>query len=315
MTVTLLLAAAYNLLWGLAVVVRPNLAFDLMGLDRPTYPQIWQCVGMIVGVYGVGYAIAAFAPLRHWPIVLVGLLGKVFGPIGFIQAAAAGAFPWSFGWTIITNDLVWWIPFALILRTAWRANAGAGEPGRSLLSAREAMERAVTSAGGTLADLSRERPTLVVFLRHSGCTFCREAMADLRRQRDAIEREGVGIALVTMSDEPAARKAAAAYGLDDLPRVSDPERTLYRAFALGRGTINQLFGPRVFVRGVAATLRGHFVGALDGDGFQMPGVFLVADGEIVEAFRHRLASDRPDYAAIACTSDTCAPGPALASAP
>lgn len=315
MTITLLLAAAYNLLWGGFVVLRPNLAFDLMGLDRPLYPQIWQCVGMIVGVYGVGYAVAAFAPLRHWPIVLVGLLGKIFGPIGFIQAAASGAFPWSFGWTIITNDLVWWIPFAMILHGAWKANSGAGRTPESLLTPREAMERAMTSAGKTLADLSRERPTLVVFLRHSGCTFCREAMSDLRRRRESIESRGVGLALVTMSDEQGAREAAEAYGLGDVPRVSDPDRYLYAAFALRRGTLLQLFGPRVFLRGVAATLRGHFVGALDGDGFQMPGAFLIDDGEIVAAHRHALASDRPDYEQLACASDACAaPEPAPAGA-
>ncbi|MFG0276220.1 MAG: hypothetical protein ACF8QF_14315, partial [Phycisphaerales bacterium] len=199
MTVTLLLAAAYNLLWGMAVVARPNLAFDLMGVERPLYPQIWQCVGMIVGVYGIGYAVAAFAPLHHWPIVLVGLLGKVFGPIGFVQAAAAGTFPWSFGWTIITNDLIWWIPFALILRSAWRVRATEASP--ATLEPRAAMKRAITNTGESLADLSHVRPTLVVFLRHSGCTFCREAMSDLRRQRGAIEKDGVGIVLVTMSSD------------------------------------------------------------------------------------------------------------------
>jgi hypothetical protein len=74
---------------------------------------------MIVGVYGVGYTVAAFAPARHWPIVLVGLLGKIFGPMGFVWAASRGELPWIAGWTILTNDLIWWVPFALILRHAY----------------------------------------------------------------------------------------------------------------------------------------------------------------------------------------------------
>ena len=49
---------------------------------------------------------------------LVGLLGKVCGPIGFVASAASGRFPWSMGWTILTNDLIWWLPFGLIL---WHA--------------------------------------------------------------------------------------------------------------------------------------------------------------------------------------------------
>jgi hypothetical protein len=115
------LAAAYNILWGGAVVLFPLLPFRWAGYPEPNYPQIWQCVGMIVGVYGVGYAIAARNPLVHWPIVLVGLLGKLFGPVGFLYYALRGALPWGFGWTILTNDLLWWLPFAVILRRAYLA--------------------------------------------------------------------------------------------------------------------------------------------------------------------------------------------------
>lgn len=111
-------AGVYNLVWGATVIALPHLLFDLCGLARPNYPEIWQCVGMIVGVYGVGYLIAATDPRRHWPIVLVGLLGKVFGPVGFAKALADGTLPPAFGLTILTNDLVWWAPFALLLRDA-----------------------------------------------------------------------------------------------------------------------------------------------------------------------------------------------------
>ena len=88
-------------------------------MEIPRYPMIWQCVGMIVGVYGIGYWIAASDPMRHWPITLVGFLGKIFGPIGFAYYLIQGAFPLIFGLTIMTNDLLWWIPFGLILKMAW----------------------------------------------------------------------------------------------------------------------------------------------------------------------------------------------------
>lgn len=120
MRLVLILAGAYNLAWGGFVVAAPLLAFDWAGMPRPTYPQIWQCVGMIVGVYGIGYLCAALDPIRHWPIVLVGLLGKIFGPIGFLDAALQGTLPWSFGWNIIFNDLIWLLPFSSILWHAWR---------------------------------------------------------------------------------------------------------------------------------------------------------------------------------------------------
>ena len=88
--------------------------------------MLWQCIGMMVATYGIGYAIAATNPLRFWPIALVGLLGKIFGPIGFLLAVLKRGLPWVAGWTIVTNDLIWWVPFFLILRRAYRVRSQDG---------------------------------------------------------------------------------------------------------------------------------------------------------------------------------------------
>ena len=117
-------AGVYNLIWGAVVVLFPLALFEFTDMELPRYPGIWQCVGMIVGVYGIGYLAAAWNPIVHWPIVLVGFLGKIFGPIGFVSAATRGELPWSFGVTILTNDLIWWVPFALILYSASRHHRG-----------------------------------------------------------------------------------------------------------------------------------------------------------------------------------------------
>lgn len=127
----LLAAAVYNLAWGAFAILSPLTLFRWCGFDPlPIYPELWQCIGMIVGVYGVGYGIAARDPFGHWPIVFVGLLGKIFGPIGFVGAVTSGRFPLAMGWTIATNDLIWWLPFGLILWGAYRFN----EPQRNLSS-------------------------------------------------------------------------------------------------------------------------------------------------------------------------------------
>ena len=126
MRVVLATAAVYNLAWGSWVVLFPLSAFALVGIEPPRYPEIWQCLGMVVGVYGVGYGIAARDPLRHWPIVLVGLLGKVLGPIGFVWYAAAGRLPWAGLWVNVFNDFVWWLPFGGILAAARRLRRASG---------------------------------------------------------------------------------------------------------------------------------------------------------------------------------------------
>jgi hypothetical protein len=57
-----------------------------------------------------------------------------------------------------------------------------------------------------------------------------------------------------------------------------------------------LFGPKVWVRGFdAGIVRRHGVGRLVGDGFQMPGLFMVFHGQVLRSYRHQSAADRPDY--------------------
>lgn len=114
----LIAAGIYNLAFGVLAIVFPGAIFRWIGMELPKYPELWQCIGMIVGVYGVGYLIAAFDPARHWPIVLVGFLGKLLGPLGMAWAVSRGSLPLVFGVANLTNDLVWLVPFALVLRYA-----------------------------------------------------------------------------------------------------------------------------------------------------------------------------------------------------
>lgn len=118
MSLTLKIAAIYNLIWGAWVVIFPNHFFELVGMELPIHPMIWQGMGMVIGVYGLGYWWAAQDPITHWPIVAVGFLGKIFGPIGFFVNYATGAVPFEFVYTLFTNDFIWWITFFLILKKA-----------------------------------------------------------------------------------------------------------------------------------------------------------------------------------------------------
>lgn len=290
-------AAVYNIVWGTLVIFAPNLFFRLAGMQLPNYPQLWQCVGMIVGVYGVGYWIAASDPRRHWPIVLVGMLGKVFGPIGFAKSLIDGSFPLAFGINIVFNDLLWWAPFAMLLWDAWRS---ADEPPASRQSDLDPLDALQDDVGRSVRTHSMDRPLLLVFLRHVGCTFCREALADLAKIQPKLASSGVSLAIVTMSDAARNRELAAEFGLDNAHWFSDPDRGVYRAMGLKRGGFMQLFGPSVWWPGLRATLRGHLVGRLEGDGFQMPGAFLVHRGSVRRQFRHAHAAERPDYEGLAC---------------
>lgn len=74
---------------------------------------------MVVGLYGILYIEVARVPERGWLIAAVGLAGKILGPIGLGRLIWSGAWPVRTAILCLTNDLIWWIPFALFLYDAW----------------------------------------------------------------------------------------------------------------------------------------------------------------------------------------------------
>ena len=158
----------------------------------------------------------------------------------------------------------------------------------------------VTSHGRTVYSLSEEQPVLLVFLRHFGCTFCREALQDLAMRRDRIAALGARLVLVHMSDDEVANEYFDKYQLSGVENVADPTCMYYKAFGLAKGTARQLFGLHSWIRGFqAGVLDGHGVGYQQlGDGFQMPGVFVVKGGQVRGKFIHKLAGDRPEYSEL-----------------
>ena len=111
-------AAVYNLIWGAWVILFPQHFFDLLNMEPINHPMIWQGMGMVIGVYGLGYWWASRDPYQHWPIVAAGLLGKLFGPAGYVFNLMTSDIDPAFGWTLLTNDLIWWYPFGHILATS-----------------------------------------------------------------------------------------------------------------------------------------------------------------------------------------------------
>jgi len=73
-------------------------------------------VGMFVLVYAPAYWWAGRHPERHYHLIIIGLAGKILGPIGFIWSVATNQLPLSFGWVIITNDIIWLPAFILYFK-------------------------------------------------------------------------------------------------------------------------------------------------------------------------------------------------------
>jgi hypothetical protein len=150
-----------------------------------------------------------------------------------------------------------------------------------------------------LRDVSADAPVLLICLRHLGCAFSREALADLREQRAAIEASGVRLIVAHLEPRSVAEPLLRRYGLGDVLTISDPTAHVYQSCGLGRGSAGQLVGPRVLWRWlVAALVRGRGAGWTGADMRRMPGAFLIQHGRIVRAFRHETTADRPDYCSL-----------------
>ena len=66
----------YNVVWGAAVIAFPVPLSRLAGLEVATVIPLVQVIGMLVGVYAIGYYLLAREPLRYAGLIWIALAGK-----------------------------------------------------------------------------------------------------------------------------------------------------------------------------------------------------------------------------------------------
>lgn len=158
----------------------------------------------------------------------------------------------------------------------------------------------VTNRGESLDELASSQRVLMVFLRHFGCTFCRETMADLAAVRNDIESSGVKIVIVHMVKSEMAADMLKLYNLDGIRHISDVDQYLYNRFGLHKVSFRALFGFKNWWRAfIAGVVKGNLIGKPAGDPFQMPGVILFHKKKAINNYAYKYVSDRPDFVQVA----------------
>ena len=155
-----------------------------------------------------------------------------------------------------------------------------------------------TESGGTLLALVEESPVLLIFLRHFGCSFCRQAISDVADMRQEFASRNVRPVFVHLGPPELAKVYFDYYGLGDVARVSDPDAVAYQlpVFALGRkNPLAQALNPVVLFGWLKGTIFKHGIGRIQGNGHQMPGLFFLKGGKIVRRFIYKTIADEPDY--------------------
>jgi hypothetical protein len=127
----------------------------------------------------------------------------------------------------------------------------------------------------------------LVFLRHLGCVFCKEHVAQLRPLKDD---NIVFVTLGTPEQTEVFRKRMKS------PHkfICDPEKKLHAYFNLRRGGLAEFINPHVIARAIGAMLHGYLQGMPYGDAAQLPGVFIIeTDGTVTWEQRSKDISDTP----------------------
>jgi hypothetical protein len=159
----------------------------------------------------------------------------------------------------------------------------------------EVLDRPVPGVNlmpGSLRDQLGERETLLIFLRHFGCTFCRETVAELR---EAASQPGYPPVLFFFQGSATEGRAFLRRYWPEARAVADPELYFYGAFGVNRGSLFQMYGPGVFLAGLRSRQKGHENGPRSGDIHRMPGAFLVRGDRVLWRHAYRHAGDHPDF--------------------
>jgi len=102
-------------------------------------------------------------------------------------------------------------------------------------------------SGRTLGEICSGAPVLLIFLRHFGCTFARQAIDDVGQAAPRLQALGVTPVFVHLGTPEMAKNYFDYYKLTDVERISDPDAKMYRepAFGLKRGNLWKIFEPAV----------------------------------------------------------------------
>ena len=147
-----------------------------------------------------------------------------------------------------------------------------------------------------LSSLWAEKPLLLAFTRHFGCTQCKEMLDELTAGKDAIEKAGLGI-VVIMQGTPEATGEFAKKFAPGLFTLADPERKAYHAYGLERGNLFQTFLNRKVWKAIsAAGKKGYKVETPPAgqDAMQMSGTFIISkEGRIELPYYYDHIADHP----------------------
>lgn len=148
-----------------------------------------------------------------------------------------------------------------------------------------------------LSSLWKDKALILAFTRHFGCPQCKEMIDQLIDAHPALTEKGFRLAIVSHSTPEAAKK----FFEQRAPTVTclaDPDRSVYHAYGLYRGTFWQtLLSPRIWSSNKRLKETKGYKPELPypgQDAYQMSGTFIIGtDGRIRMPYYYDDIADHP----------------------
>ncbi len=142
----------------------------------------------------------------------------------------------------------------------------------------------------------QEKSLLFILVRHRGCTFCRESLSRLTLQLNNIIAKGLLPVVVHMGDDLSSELMQKEFQLKEVLFISDPQKKFYKALSARRGSFNEVLGLDVLKKGIfSGALFKYGIGPLEGDGFQLGGIYLVQNNKTTVLHRPVNAADTENW--------------------
>lgn len=298
---SVLAAGIINIATGAWLIINPHYLTDILELPYIDAPILWNIIGIFIISFGANYMFAARNPIRFWPIIFSGLACKIAFPLLMIVYMLYDRCPNTFFVFILIHDIIWWFPFSRVLQKAYNYHVADVNDcmDDDYFPENELMSFIRMSDDEDLESASFEQPILLVFTRHSGCAFTKDTLLDLSEIKDDITASGVRLVVTLMNSDQEISQYLSKYKLENTTYISDPEMDVYKMFNLGKAKIAQIFSTKAIYESVAILFKKKVChGFLGEDGMQMPGVFLIHRGKVVNFFIHQTIADRPPYMEI-----------------
>jgi len=110
------IVAAFNIGAGLFMLIGYHETYQIIGMEKPSISFPIQLVGILVGLFGVGYYLVLKNPIENRAVLALGFWSKFLGSCLGTGYVLLGKLPPQFIVVYFFADVIYLPPFYLILR-------------------------------------------------------------------------------------------------------------------------------------------------------------------------------------------------------